>query len=116
MIERQISYTEELIFSLQYIQNCPLKKETKPLIELQWTGTQFEFVELVYALHDTGSINGGKLSLKEMFSLLGDILNFCVTDYYRFFTSITNRQGDRTLYLDKLKKAFMQHLLKSDNR
>jgi len=107
---------QEEILSEQNLQICPMQREPKPKTELQWTGTQFEFVELVYALHDAGSINSGKLSLKEMFSLLGVFLNFCVTDYYRFYTNITNRTGDRTLYLDKVKKAFMEHLSKSDNR
>lgn len=105
-----------MILSEHNFRNCPLKRETKPVSKVQWTGTQFEFVELVYALHDAGSINTGKISLKELFSIMGDFFNFYVTDYYRFYTNITNRTGERTLYLDKLKKAFMHHLSKSDMR
>jgi hypothetical protein len=106
------------MLSEKNFKNCPLNRENKTVssIQCQWTGTQFEFVELVYAIHDAGSINSGNINLKEMFSIMGEFFNFRVTDYYRFFTNITNRTGERTLYLDKLKKAFMHHLSKSDMR
>jgi hypothetical protein len=54
--------------------------------------------------------------LKELFAILGEFFNIKITDCYRFYGDITHRTGDRTLYLDKLKKAFMQHLSESDNR
>lgn len=96
---------------------CPFVLKPQKTDCLQWTGTQVEFVELIYSLHDVGSINNGNTSIKELFIGLGDFFNFKVTDFYRFFSDITHRVEDhRTLYLDKLKKAFIQHLIKSDNR
>ena len=107
LIRRQIQFK---------VAACPHIHSTLKLSNFQWTGSQVEFVELGYSLLDAKSINNGTITLKELFAALGDFFNFRVTDYYRFFSDITHRTGDRTLYLDKLKKAFMQHLSESDNR
>jgi len=89
------------------------------LTELQWTDSQVGFVELVISLHDAGSINNGNISIKKLFSVLGDTFNFHVKDYYRYFTDITHRKADddnRTFYLNKLKCALNKHISKSDLR
>ena len=114
LIDEQIIWVREQILSEYSVQNSSIMKKNEKDTKLQWTGTQVEFVELVYSLHDAGSINKGNISLKELFSTFGGILNFVVADYYRYFSDITHRTGDRTLYLDKLKRKFMQHLSKSD--
>ncbi|MDR0829311.1 MAG: RteC domain-containing protein [Prevotellaceae bacterium] len=75
---------------------------------MQWTGTKMEFIELIYALKEAKVINNGNTTLKEIFEILGNFLNFKVLDYYRYFTSIINRTGDRTIFLDKLKKVACQ--------
>ena len=117
LIDIQINWIREQMNAEQNTQNCPLLKNKTKNVNLQWTGTQVEFVELVYSLHDAGSINNGNTIIKELFALMGDFFNFKVTDFYRFFSDITHRvENNRTLYLDKLKKALLQHLIKSDNR
>jgi len=114
LVNEQIIWVREEIISDKNSQNCPLKRKNKTDNNLQWTGTQIEFVELVYSIHDAKSINNGNISIKELFSTLSVIFNFQVTNYYQYFSDITRRTGDRTIYLDKLKKMFLQHLSKSD--
>ena len=116
MIDEQIHWIRKQILAEHKVINCPLKSKNKEENHLQWTGTQVEFVELVYSLHDAGSINNGNISLKELFTEVGRIFNFLITNYYQYFSDITRRTGDRTLFLDKLKKMFLKHLTESDNR
>ena len=115
LIDEQIIWVREQIMAEFNIQYMPNNKKNKQINKLQWTGSQIELVELLYSLHDAGSINNGKITIKELFSSFAEIFNFKITDYYRFFTDITHRIGDRTIYLNKLKKVFIQHLAKSDN-
>jgi hypothetical protein len=111
LLDSQIKRVEE-----QPAVRCPLARQPLNPCKLQWTGTQVEFVELIYALHKAKSINNGDIFLKDLFTELGEVFNFRVTDYYRFFGDITHRTGDRTLFMDKLKKALMQHLSELDTR
>jgi hypothetical protein len=119
LVDAQIEWIEKQILSEQKTQktvNCPFVQHNTKSVKLQWTGTQVELVELIYALLESKSLNEGRVSLKIIFAELGKLLNFNVTDYYRFYSDITDRTSDRTLFLDKLKKAFINRLSKSDNR
>ena len=116
LIDDQIIWLREQIIADQNLLYCPLMRKSKKNNNLQWTGTQVEFVELVYSLNDAGSINNGNISLKEQFALMGETFNLQIKDYYRYFNDITHRTGDCTIYLNKLKRVLMQHLLRSGNR
>ena len=66
-------------------------------------------VELVYALCGTGSLNDGNVSLKDLFAVFEEMFGVEVKNFSRTFTDIKNRtKGDRTIYLDKLKKSLLQ--------
>ena len=67
----QIRWVEQLILSEQNAPTCPYSKKLQNQTKLKWAGTQMEFVELVYALHEAGSF--GKTPLKSLFSLIGQI-------------------------------------------
>jgi hypothetical protein len=59
---------------------------------LKWTGSNVEWVELIYALYLVKRINNGKISLKELFQQMGEIFDFEVKDFaVNFITSKTGR-------------------------
>ena len=116
LIDRQIDWMERQLLAEKNAVHCPLGIKKPSRKKLKWTGSQVELVELVYSLKESGSVNNGNITLKEAFSELNDFFDFHLTDYYRFYGDITRRTGDRTLFLDKLKKAMMQCLSKSENR
>jgi hypothetical protein len=116
LVEKQIEWVEKQILTEQAPVKCPFMQKFQKSKTLRWTGSQVEFVELVYSLCETKIINNGDINLKEAFAALGDFFDFSVTDYYRFWGDIVKRTGDRTLLLDKLKKGVMLRLSESDNR
>jgi hypothetical protein len=84
--------------------------------KLQWTGKAAEFVELVYALHEAGSFNKGKVSLKETFETLGRLFNFEVARFSLYFMDIKNRKGERTNFLNRLKRILTERMEKADRQ
>ena len=116
LIDQQTDWVKQQLLAEKNAKHCPLHSKPSGRKKPKWTGTQVDLVELVYALLEAKAINNGDISLKELFSRLGEFFDFEVTDYYRFFSDITHRTGDRTLFLDKLKKTLMRRLAKADER
>lgn len=74
-------------------------------------------VELIYALHAAGVVNGGKASLKHLFRVLGGVFDFEVGEYSRSFIDIKSRvKGDRTSFLDTLKRVLLRRMEESDRK
>jgi hypothetical protein len=85
--------------------------------KLKWTGNVIDLVELVYAIHASGYTNNGKTSLKELFTVMGEVFDIEVKKFYRSFKDIKNRvKGDRTRFLDELKQALTDKMEKSDRK
>jgi hypothetical protein len=74
-----------------------------------------EFVEMVYALHTAKKL--GELPLKNAFAVLNETFNVDIKNYYRLFWDIKNRvKGDRTVFLDLLKKTMVDWMKKLDEK
>ncbi|MDR2148114.1 MAG: RteC domain-containing protein [Tannerella sp.] len=81
---------------------------------IRWEGSRVELVELIYALHEVGSF--GTASIKSLFAFVGKMFGCEIPNYYRLFWSIQNRMGNiRTFFLDKLRKALSDKLIRKDN-
>jgi hypothetical protein len=111
----QIEWVQRQMLTKQTPQNCPYNREIQT--KLQWTGSMVDLVELLYALRATKCINGGKITLKEIFDSFCGLLDVDIRNFSRFFISIKNRmKGDRTAFLDELKKALTAKLEESDRK
>jgi len=86
-----------------------------PKIKLTWTGTKVAFIELMYAVSITGSINNGKIDLKAMAKYAETIFNIDLGDYYRTFIEIRGRKGSRVQYLNELIKNIIARMDEADN-
>jgi hypothetical protein len=85
--------------------------------KLKWTGSIIEWVELIYALHAAGVVGGGKTTLKKLFRTMGEVFDFEVKEFSRSFTDIKNRvKGDRTSFLDKLKRGLLLRMEEADRK
>lgn len=80
---------------------------------IKWMGAQSELVELVYALREAGSF--GKVSLKEIFTVICKIFGCEIKNYHRLFWDIKGRKGDRTPFLRKLKETLDDKLIRMDD-
>ena len=70
--------------------------------QLKWTDSKVALIELIYALHSSGSLNKGVLDLKELTHALSAMLNIELGDVYRTWSEIKLRKIP-TRYLDVLK-------------
>ena len=71
-------------------------------IAFQWTDNKTALIELIYALHASGSINNGQTEIRELTAYFEQILNVRLTDIYKSFYEIKGRTNP-TKYIDKLK-------------
>ena len=98
-------------------QNAPLFREDKNLLALKWTGSIVEWVELIYALYLVKHINGGKISLKNLFLQMGEIFDFEVKEYANYFMNIKNRTDEhRTKFTDLMRDALLERMTEADRK
>lgn len=82
--------------------------------KLFWTGNKTDLIELIYALHSSGSVNSGTADIKEMASACEQMFNIDLGDYYRTFLEIRSRKINQTKFIDKLKNSLENKMLDSD--
>ena len=84
------------------------KQNPKNENNLNWNGTQIEFIELVKALIENGNIKGTQT---EIIKSLSNIFNFKINNENKTINDIKNRNnGSETLFLDKLKKTLFDYI------
>jgi hypothetical protein len=84
------------------------KQDPKNENNLNWNGTQIEFIELVKALIENGNIKGTQT---ETIKSLSNIFNFKINNENKTINDIKNRNnGSETLFLDKLKKTLFDYI------
>ena len=82
--------------------------------KLKWEGNVIDLVELTYSIHASGY---AKTSLKRLFTVMGDVFDVELKDFYRIFKDIKNRvKGDRTKFLDELKQGLLDKMEKADEK
>lgn len=84
------------------------KQNPKNGNNLNWNGTQTDFIELVKALIENGNIVGTQT---EIIKSLSNIFNFKINNENKIINDIKNRNnGSETLFLDKLKKSLFDYI------
>jgi hypothetical protein len=114
LIDAQITWVEKQLLAEQ---NASLCREEKQLPLLKWTGSIVEWVELIYALYLVKRINGGKITLKELFRQMGEIFDFEVKEFAGYFMSIKNRTDERrTKFTDLMCDALLERMDEADRK
>lgn len=88
---------------------------TTKSIKLSWTASKADLVELIYALHQAGSINGGNADIGQIASTFESIFNIELGNYYRTYTDIRMRKKNVAVFLEKLQNDFMRKVNDADN-
>lgn len=80
------------------------KPITPPKSKLKWTANNLDLVELIYALHASGSLNYGEADLKEICSSLETAFQIKVCDLYRSFHDISYRKKQQIKFVNKFEE------------
>lgn len=81
---------------------------------LNWTANKIDLVELIYALHSSGSINNGAIEIREIALACEKIFNIELGNYYHTFIEIRARKSTPTKFLDKLNETLLKRISDSD--
>lgn len=82
---------------------------------LNWTGSKLALVELVYALHYSGMINGGLAGIKDLADMFQTVFNIDLKEYYRAWLVIRQRKKERTTLLDHMKTTLLRKMDEADS-
>ena len=77
--------------------------------QLQWTDSKTSLIELIYALYATGSINNGRMDIRELAAFFEQAFNLKLNDLYRTYLEIKIRSTP-TKYIDTLKTALLKKM------
>jgi hypothetical protein len=107
--EQLINYLENEIHKL----NNRDSKSTL-ITNYTWTDSKIALIELIYALHSNGSVNNGKIDIKELVELFEKLFNIDLEEYSRTFIDIRMRKTGCTKYLDNLKQSLLKRMEEAD--
>ncbi len=86
-----------------------------PASVLKWTTSKTDLIELIYALHASGTFNNGKADIKEIAEYFQHIFNVELGQYNRVFYDIRARKINKTKLLDNLKENLIRRIKETDN-
>ncbi|ALR29219.1 tetracycline regulation of excision, RteC [Chryseobacterium sp. IHB B 17019] len=78
--------------------------------EIFWTESKNALVELIYALHCSESIAGGRVGISKISAVMQDVFRIKLGDIHHAFHKMKFRAGSRTVYLDNLKASVENYM------
>ena len=94
-------------FTFSKLEAIP-KNTAEREIELQWSGSKTDFIELYYALYKVQYIkrrDGAPLQKKEMFRLMSQFFNVPAGNYNTLLNAAQNRKIDKSVLFTSLAEA-----------
>jgi len=73
---------------------------------LRWTGKTVDLIELAMAVHESGSVNNGEVTVKAVVNFFCESLGVNPGNFSATYGIMRSRANSRTLFLDKLKRVF----------
>tara|TARA_R100000789_G_scaffold93505_1_gene92710 strand:+ start:56 stop:898 length:843 start_codon:yes stop_codon:yes gene_type:complete len=81
-------------------------KNIKSKSPLSWTASKTDLIELIYALKISGAVNTGHINTKELVTIFSSLFNIDVSNYYKTYSEIKNRNTERSKFLNRLLQDF----------
>ena len=106
-------YNQELV-SLGMAKALNNPSELCSQLNLKWTASKTDLVELIYALQASGAIRDGAAGIKEMATTCEQIFGLDLGNYYKTYIEIKARKFERTNFISKLKIKLESKMLKDD--
>jgi hypothetical protein len=105
---RYVQFMKNEMYALK---NPTLDPSWEHLKSMEWLGSKTDMVELVYALHSSGSLKG---ELKDAFAIFEKTFNVDLGNFYRTYTDIKYKKNP-TSFLDELKTSITEKI-RSENQ
>jgi hypothetical protein len=80
--------------------------------DIFWTESNNALIELIYALHSSQSIAGGKVGIRKISAVMQVLFRIKLGNIHHAFHRMKTRAGSRTVFLDRLKTSvenYMDH-------
>lgn len=78
--------------------------------DILWTESKNALIELIYALHASGSISHGKVGIRRISAIFQNLFRIQLGDVHHAFHRMKDRSDSRSIYLDQLKASLSQHM------
>ncbi|WP_242120937.1 RteC domain-containing protein [Aestuariivivens sediminicola] len=114
--ELNFSYDDEdgyeFIYLTENINNS--KSQSNNQNNIEWLGNQTEFIELIKALIENGTLKGTQ---KDIIKCTSRFFNIEIKNPDKLLTDIKKRNiGSETLFLDRLKSSLYNYIIKENRR
>ncbi len=83
---------------------------------VNWTASKTSLIELIYALHHSGSFCNGNVEIKVLAKVMEEAFNINLGDFYHTYLEIKNRKVNRTKFLDMLKDTMTSVMDEQDEK
>lgn len=104
--------SSDLMLSYLTLRISPHAVEINDDKDLCWTDSKNSLIELIYALHSSRSISGGRVGIRKLALVLQDLFKVELLDIHHAFHRMKVRSGSKTAYLDKLKISLEDYMEK----
>lgn len=81
---------------------------------LNWTGNKTDLIELLYALHASGSINNSEAEVKQIALALEEVFHVKLGNYYDYLKKIAMRKKSQVPFMDTLRERLLRRLSELD--
>ncbi|MBF0647216.1 RteC domain-containing protein [Dysgonomonas sp. GY75] len=105
----------ELIKSEDVSSNPRIQKKNKRF-KYQWTADISNLVELAYAILEAGCVDNGDVEIMAFVEFLGETFNIKVERCSDFYYKMRTKSGNRTAFIDKLKKKLELKMDRDDEK
>lgn len=102
---------EYLLGKIHHLQNPAPAPEKK---RLKWTAPKVALIELTYALKAAGVFNNGQATIRDIATVVEQIFQQDMSQYYRTFQEIRIRKSGRTYFLNRLTQALERWMDNTD--
>lgn len=100
-----------------YLSNCLYPERANPIYDekiaksaFSWTHSKNALIELIYALHVSGSLSHGRGSLKKLGLLFEELFEIDLGDIHHAFHQMKFRAGEKASFLYFLKNSLEQYM------
>lgn len=78
--------------------------------DFYWTESKNALIELIYALYIAGCISRGKVGIRKMAMIFQVLFRIQLGDFHHAFHRMKQRNGSRTVFIDKLKASMESYM------